>query len=603
MIIKEIQGIRSLAVILILFFHLGIPYFELGYLGVDIFFIISGFIFTKIILKSTKTKSFSIEQYLRRRVLRLFPALFVTLFLVTLLGWLFYTPLEFKYYGQSLFGSSLFMSNIYFYILQNDYFSPSNYSLLHLWSLSLEVQFYVLFPLLILLINKFKYFKKKRNLIFFFIFIISFYINVFLSNDEKFIFYFLPNRLWEFLMGYFIYIKFFENKNANLANNNFYLFFFLFVYALYLIFGESQFIKYQIYTAVIFLALFITSFNKENILNKFLSNQFNQNLAKYSYVLFLVHYPIIHFAKYFEFYEINFHKIFLILFTIIIFTLLIFQIEKKFYEIGKYKKNQNINYKYIFSILILFMSMGLYFHLSKGVKLRYFINKQIDTKYISKSNNFSASKLISGEDCNVICQKINSNDKSLLLFGDSHAGDFENILTTKLREKKIDLYLSYFDIRGKKYLQALDQLAYVLKNKKINYVFIVHHKISKDEIFKKKLTDILYKYPNTDFYYLLQRIEFNQSPIKYKILNKKNIDNKKIFPPVYEFVSKLNFHNFHVIDQNEILLSFGPLSCQDLNCFDGHDIHGYPLYRDNHHLTSYGSKLFINKLFKSLSLN
>ena len=107
--------------------------------------------------------------------------------------------------------------------------------------------------------------------------------------------------------------------------------------------------------------------------------------------------------------------------------------------------------------------MGLFFHLSKGVKLRYFINKQIDTKYISKSNNFSASKLISGEDCNEICQKINSNDKSLLLFGDSHAGDFENILTTKLREKRIDLYLSYFDIRGKKYLQALDQLVYVLK--------------------------------------------------------------------------------------------------------------------------------------------
>ena len=84
MIIKEIQGLRSFAVILILFFHLGIPNFELGYLGVDIFFIISGFIFTKIILKSIETKKFSIKEYFKRRILRLFPALFITLFIVTL---------------------------------------------------------------------------------------------------------------------------------------------------------------------------------------------------------------------------------------------------------------------------------------------------------------------------------------------------------------------------------------------------------------------------------------------------------------------------------------------------------------------------------------
>ena len=72
----------------------------------------------------------------------------------------------------------------------------------------------------------------------------------------------------------------------------------------------------------------------------------------------------------------------------------------------------------------------------------YFINKKIDKEYISKTINFSASKIISGEDCLEICQKINFNKKSLLLFGDSHAGDFENILTIKLQEKKIDLYLS-----------------------------------------------------------------------------------------------------------------------------------------------------------------
>ncbi len=604
MIIKEIQGLRSFAVILILFFHLGIPNFELGYLGVDIFFIISGFIFTKIILKSIETKKFSIKEYFKRRILRLFPALFITLFIVTLLCWLFYIPLELKYHGQSLFGSSLFISNIYFYILQNDYFSPNTYSLLHLWSLSLEIQFYVLFPFLILFVNKFKYLKKNRNFIFFFIFIISFSINIILSNDEKLIFYFLPNRLWEFLFGYFVYLKYFKNNDDKLVGNNFYLLFFIFLFILYLVFGDSQFIKNQIYSAIIFLILFTISFNKKNIFNMILNNKFNQRLAEYSYVLFLVHYPIIHFAKYFEFYDIKFEKIFLIFIIIIISTLLIFQIEKKFYKIGKYRNNLNINFKYFFFIILLFAFTGSFLHSSKGMKLRYFTNKKIDKEYISKTINFSSSKIISGQDCREICQKINFNKKSLLLFGDSHAGDFENILTIKLQEKKIDLYLSYFDIRGKKYLQALDQLGYILKNNKINYVFIIHHKFSKNDVFEKKISKILNDYPDIDFYYFLQRVEFEESPIKYKILNKKNIKNRQIiFPEIYKFINKLNFNNLYIIDQNKILTSLGPSSCNNIQCFDGHDINGYPLYRDNHHLTNHGAELLINKLFKSLSLN
>ena len=107
-----------------------------------------------------------------------------------------------------------------------------------------------------------------------------------------------------------------------------------------------------------------------------LNNKFNQRLAEYSYVLFLVHYPIIHFAKYFEFYDIKFEKIFLIFIIIIISTLLIFQIEKKFYKIGKYRNNLNINFKYFFFIILLFAFTGSFLHSSKGMKLRYFANKK-----------------------------------------------------------------------------------------------------------------------------------------------------------------------------------------------------------------------------------
>ena len=228
--IKEIQGLRSISVFLILFYHLNLSYFKLGFLAVDVFFIISGIIYSKLIFTDINNKNFSLLEYARRRIRKLFPGLVILLFLVTLVSWLFLIPHELKYYGQNLFSSSVFASNFYFYIVNNDYFSPNTYSLLHLWSLSLELQFYFIYPLIILFINNFIFLKKNFNKVIFVIFITSFLLNIYLAHNEKFVFYLLPTRLWEFLIGYFIF-KIISKKKINfLINKNFYLNLIIFIF-------------------------------------------------------------------------------------------------------------------------------------------------------------------------------------------------------------------------------------------------------------------------------------------------------------------------------------------------------------------------------------
>ena len=601
--IKEIQGLRSISVFLILFYHLNISYFKLGFLAVDIFFIISGIIFSKLIFTDINNKNFSILEYAKRRIRRLFPGLVILLSLVTLVSWFFLIPHELKYYGQNLFSSSVFASNIYFYIVNNDYFSPNTYSLLHLWSLSLELQFYFIYPLIILFIHNFTILKKNLNKVFFVIFVTSFFLNIYLSYDEKFVFYLLPTRFWEFLVGYFIYEIISKNKSNFLIRNNFYLNLIIFIFINYLVFGNNLEIKQQILTIFVVLSVFFFGYNKKNILNLFLTNSFNLNIAKYSYTIFLVHFPIIYFYKYFGYYEENLKSILLVCLFIFIFTYIIYNLEKFFFS--NHKNNSHYNFKFSYLIFLLFInsSVGLYFHKSKGIEGRYLLNKKISDKYITYTKHFESSKILNGRSCNILCKKNIGNKKTLLLFGDSHAGDFEFELTKILNKKKINLYLSYYDYRQTNNF-ALDQLSEVLKNEKINFILLVHHKKEDDKTFYKKLAVLLNTYPDTKFYYFLPRVEFQEAPVKYKLLNKSFDKIKRYhFKDIINFLNSIKFSNFVTIDQNKYLLKFQNSSCDNPKCINGHDDKNLPLYRDNHHLSSYGSSLFINELFKDLSFN
>ncbi|MCH2025389.1 MAG: acyltransferase [Verrucomicrobiales bacterium] len=149
----DIDGLRAIAVIGVLFFHadLGISG---GYVGVDVFFVISGFLITGLIIKELRNKSFSVLGFWERRARRILPALFVVTLATISLGYFFLLPAEYELLGSSVLWLSLVSSNIFFWKNTNSYFggSAEEMPLLHTWSLSLEEQFYLIVPFALLLL-------------------------------------------------------------------------------------------------------------------------------------------------------------------------------------------------------------------------------------------------------------------------------------------------------------------------------------------------------------------------------------------------------------------------------------------------------------------
>ena len=213
----EIDGLRAVAVISVIFYHAqiniqGFDLFKTGFIGVDIFFVISGYLITLIILKELIiTNSFSFKNFYIRRIKRILPALLLVILVSLPLSWIYLLPNDFIDFLKSVLYSLGFSSNFFFHYSGQEYGADSGLlkPLLHTWSLSVEEQFYILFPLLFFLI--FKYYKKY---LIYFLFL-GFFISLFLAdwgskNHPSFNFYVLLSRGWELLAGSIL--AYFETK-------------------------------------------------------------------------------------------------------------------------------------------------------------------------------------------------------------------------------------------------------------------------------------------------------------------------------------------------------------------------------------------------------
>ncbi|MDO8795914.1 MAG: acyltransferase, partial [Vicinamibacterales bacterium] len=152
---REIDGLRALAVLPVIFFHAGFDWFRGGFVGVDVFFVISGYLITTVILTEQAGGGFSLVRFYERRARRILPALFFMLALTTAGAWVFLLPADLKAFAQSLTAVAAFYSNVLF-AGQSGYFDAAAElkPLLHTWSLAVEEQFYLLFPLLLLLTRR-----------------------------------------------------------------------------------------------------------------------------------------------------------------------------------------------------------------------------------------------------------------------------------------------------------------------------------------------------------------------------------------------------------------------------------------------------------------
>jgi peptidoglycan/LPS O-acetylase OafA/YrhL len=199
-----IDGLRAIAVLPVIFFHFGLAGFSGGYVGVDVFFVISGFLITGLIIDQKERHAFSLLHFYERRARRILPALFFTCLLTTAAAWFLFMPQDFRDYAKSLKGLAFFASNFVF-ARETGYFANTALvmPLLHTWSLAVEEQFYLIFPLILGIAF---YFRKKHAsalpTTIYLIFSISFALSVaFISTAPERTFYLLPSRAWELLAG------------------------------------------------------------------------------------------------------------------------------------------------------------------------------------------------------------------------------------------------------------------------------------------------------------------------------------------------------------------------------------------------------------------
>jgi peptidoglycan/LPS O-acetylase OafA/YrhL len=197
----DIDGLRAVAVVCVLLFHAGAYGVGGGYVGVDIFFVISGYLITSIILRDINGGSFSIAEFYARRIRRLFPALFCVLICTTAAAGLLLLPRDFLNYGRSLAAATLFASNVFFRGDTGYFAAPAeDKPLLHTWSLAVEEQFYLTFPIFLLLVAR----MLKRRWIACTLLIALLALATSIARtatDQPAAFYLVQYRAWELLIG------------------------------------------------------------------------------------------------------------------------------------------------------------------------------------------------------------------------------------------------------------------------------------------------------------------------------------------------------------------------------------------------------------------
>lgn len=197
----EVDGLRAVAVLLVLFHHLGFSLFSGGYVGVDVFFVISGYLITRLITHEIREKSFSFGRFYTRRVTRLAPALLATIAGALIVGFFVFTPQDFADLGQSAIYSIISVVNFHFWSTAG-YFDTEALQkpLLHIWSLAVEEQFYFIWPIALILLL-----KLNRTLIISTIFIIiiasTAAAQYVLPLDPDAAYYLLPFRAAELAIG------------------------------------------------------------------------------------------------------------------------------------------------------------------------------------------------------------------------------------------------------------------------------------------------------------------------------------------------------------------------------------------------------------------
>jgi peptidoglycan/LPS O-acetylase OafA/YrhL len=216
---RDIDGLRGIAVLLVLAFHLGTSKCSGGFIGVDVFFVISGYLISSIILSEISASRFSLLSFYERRIRRIAPALFVMMLVTSLLAYKFFLPAELEQFAKSLLASTFSISNLYFFHQSGYFEGPAAMKpLLHTWSLAVEEQFYIFLPLFLIAVRRF--FPDRQRMLILSVAIASFCVSVWGAfHDPSRTFYLAHSRAWELLLGTLITLDMFPRFSNAIWRN------------------------------------------------------------------------------------------------------------------------------------------------------------------------------------------------------------------------------------------------------------------------------------------------------------------------------------------------------------------------------------------------
>lgn len=429
---REIDGLRAIAVLPVILFHAGFETFGGGFVGVDIFFVISGFLITTIISEESKTGRFSIVNFYERRARRIFPALFLVMGICIISAWFLFLPGDMKEFADSITAVSLFLSNFLFWY-QSGYFDTvaEMKPMLHTWSLAVEEQFYVIFPLLFMLFMKLgkQYVLTVLSILFFASLGFAQWVSI--TNPEM-AFYFLPARGWELLLGslisLFLYRVKIRNRIANECGTGLGLL--LILYSIFFYSKITPFPGVYALAPTIGAGLIIVFATQKTMLGQIIGNKLFMRIGAISYSAYLWHQPLFVFARYMTLNEPS--KAMFATLSVVTFALA--YLSWKFVELpfrDKYTVNKRVIFSGSFLFLSIFIVFGIWGRMTDGFSNRVdrsfggdighlLFHQYIDENYFDCEPKVIAEQALSWNGF-LRCKQSKEGVPDVVLLGDSHA--------------------------------------------------------------------------------------------------------------------------------------------------------------------------------------
>jgi peptidoglycan/LPS O-acetylase OafA/YrhL len=289
----EIDGLRAIAVISVIIFHLDHQILGGGFLGVDVFFVISGYLISNNIFSGIDQNQFSFATFYKKRIKRIIPALLTMSSIVLVFSKFFLYSEDLKLLGWQGLAAIFSYSNFFYFSYASNYWGQvaENSPLLHTWSLSLEEQFYLVFPFLTFFAYKEKLKFKKILITVIILSLISFMIGT--ANYRSFIFYLLPCRVWELGIGSYLAFLHQTEKEYKKQNDLFSLMGLLMIIFTIILYPKPGKLSPYIILPILGTFLILKNSSPTNFTNKFLANPIFRFTGKISYSLYLWHWPVI----------------------------------------------------------------------------------------------------------------------------------------------------------------------------------------------------------------------------------------------------------------------------------------------------------------------